>query len=136
MAFPFLAALLPALGEIGKTVAQSLFPDPADQAKREAAEQQFQLALVARAQELELAGAAIVKAEAESSSWLTSNWRPLTMLFFVALIGARWFGLAAPGMTEQEYLSIYNIIQIGLGGYVFGRSAEKVAPPIIAALKK
>ena len=60
-----------------------------------------------------------------TGSWLQRSWRPLTMLTFVALVVARWLGFAAPGMSEAEYLSVYDLIKIGLGGYVVGRSAEK-----------
>lgn len=69
----------------------------------------------------------IVLAEARGESWLQRNWRPLTMLTFVGLIVARWLGFAAPGMSEAEYMAIWEIMKIGLGGYVLGRSAEKVA---------
>jgi hypothetical protein len=31
---------------------------------------------------------------------------------------------------------LWEIVKIGLGGYVVGRSVEKVAPQIVAALKK
>jgi hypothetical protein len=29
-------------------------------------------------------------------------------------------------MTEQDFQNLWSLIQIGLGGYVVGRSAEKV----------
>lgn len=80
--------------------------------------------------------AGIVKAEAESSNWLTASWRPITMLTFTALIVARWFGWAAPELSQEEYLALWDIVQLGLGGYVVGRSAEKVLPGIAAALKR
>jgi hypothetical protein len=38
-------------------------------------------------------------------------------------------------MTEAEYLEVYSLIKIGLGGYVLGRSAEKIAPGVIGAIK-
>ena len=78
------------------------------------------------------ARAAIVKAEAESEHWLTSTWRPITMLSFVALVVADQTGLLAFRLADEAWV----LLQIGLGGYVVGRSAEKVAPSIIEALKK
>lgn len=80
--------------------------------------------------------ASTIVAEASSGNWLAAAWRPITMLVFVSLIAARWFGLAAEGMTEAEYLEVYGLIKVGLGGYVAGRSIEKVAPSIVSALKK
>ena len=58
------------------------------------------------------------------------------MLTFGGLIVARWFGWAAPDLSQAEYLKLWNIVELGLGGYVIGRSAEKIAPTIAAALKR
>ena len=56
------------------------------------------------------------------------------MLVFVALITARWFGWAAPNLQQAEYLKLWDIVQLGLGGYVIGRSVEKVVPSLAAAV--
>ena len=128
--------LLPILGNIGNQVAKNLFPDPADETKRKEAEHQFTLGVMQHANQIEQAAAEVVKAEAASSHWLAANWRPLTMLTFVGLVVARWMGWTAPGMTESEYLSIYDLIKIGIGGYVVGRSAEKIVPAITEAMRK
>jgi hypothetical protein len=79
--------------------------------------------------------AGIVKAEAESTHFLAANWRPILMLTFGALIVARWFGWTAPNLTENEYLKLWDIVELGIGGYVIGRSAEKVVPAIADAIK-
>lgn len=85
----------------------------------------------------ELAGRQeIVKTEASSEHWLTATWRPILMLTFGALIVARWFGWAAPDLTEAEYLKLWNIVELGIGGYVIGRSAEKAIPEITKVLRK
>ena len=128
--------LLPLLASIGGQVAKNLFPDPADANKRQEAEHQFTLGGMQHANQIEQAAAEVVKAEAASGHWLAANWRPLTMLTFVGLVVARWMGWTAPGMTEAEYLSIYDLIKIGIGGYVVGRSAEKIVPAITEAMKK
>ena len=77
----------------------------------------------------------IVLAEAQGNSWLQRNWRPMMMVFFAGLVGARWFGYSAPDMSEAEALELWGIIKIGLGGYVVGRSAEKMVPSIVEAIK-
>jgi hypothetical protein len=56
------------------------------------------------------------------------------MLTFGGLIVARWLGWSAPGISEAEVLKLWDIVQLGLGGYVIGRSIEKVAPQIAAAV--
>lgn len=131
-----LAALLPILGPIFGQVASSLFPNAADELKRMEMQNQLQLALMNNAASLEQAAASIVKAEAESEHWLTANWRPILMLVFAGLIVARWFGWTAAGITEAVELKLWNILEIGIGGYVIGRSVEKIAPAIAQAVKK
>lgn len=75
--------------------------------------------------------AAIIQTEAKAEDWLTRNWRPLTMLGFVSLIVLNWFGV---GPTELPP-DLWDVIKIGLGGYVVGRSLEKIVPPAIEAVK-
>lgn len=126
-------ALIPALAPILSRVAGNLFPDPEAKAK---AESEMMLALMAKQAELEQAAASIVKAEAASDNWLASSWRPVVMLTFAGLIVARWFGWAAPNLSEAEYLKLWSIVEFGLGGYVVGRSVEKIAPNVAGAFRK
>lgn len=124
---PITAAL-----DVGGKLIDRLWPDPTqrDQAKL------AMLELVQKGELVELtARAEIVKTEAASTHWLAANWRPLTMLTFAALIVARWFGWAAPNLSEAEYLKLWSIVEFGLGGYVVGRSVEKIAGPMADALK-
>ncbi len=102
-------------------------PDKRDEARLEL----MKLAQEGELNEL-LPRAEIIKTEAASSHWLAANWRPLVMLTFTALIVARWFGWAAPNLSEAEYLKLWGIVEIGLGGYVIGRTVEKVAPSVPA----
>lgn len=119
--------------EVGGKLIDRLWPDPTqrDQAK---------LQLLEMAQKGELAElsarAGIVQAEAASSNWLASGWRPITMLTFTGLIVARWLGWSAPGISEAEVLKLWDIVQLGLGGYVIGRSVEKIVPSIADAVRK
>lgn len=126
-------ALIPTLAPILGKVVGNLFPDPEQKAKAEA---EMIKALLAHQAEIEGAAAKIIQTEAASSHWLAANWRPLTMLVFVALIVARWFGWAAPNLSEAEYVKLWSIVEFGLGGYVVGRSVEKVAPSIASAMRK
>jgi hypothetical protein len=128
-----LGLLIPALAPILNRVVGNLFPDPTEKAKAEA---EVMRQVLAAHSELEKAAADIIKAEASSENWLASSWRPLTMLTFVGLIVARWFGWAAPGLAETEYIKLWSIVEFGLGGYVVGRSVEKIAPSIAAAVKR
>jgi len=118
---PLTAAL-----DVGSKLMDKFWPD-AGEAER-AKMQQFLAVFTAQA--------GIVNTEAASSHWLAANWRPITMLTFVALIVARWFGWAAPNLADAEYLKLWDIVQLGLGGYVVGRSVEKVVPAIADAMKR
>ena len=82
------------------------------------------------------AKAAIITAEAKSDHIVTAIWRPVTMLSFVAAILAYWFGLTPESVPEEAVLQMFSLVKIGLGGYVVGRSAEKVVPGIVKAFKK
>lgn len=126
-------ALIPALAPIVGQIVGSLFPDPTEKAKAEA---EAMRQLLAHQGEIEAAAAKIIQTEAASTHWLAANWRPLTMITFTALIVARWFGWAAPGLSEAEYLKLWSIVEFGLGGYVIGRSVEKISGPIADAIRK
>ena len=68
----------------------------------------------------------VIQTEANGSSWMQRNWRPITMLTFLALVVADSFGLLANPLNDGAWL----LLQIGLGGYVVGRSAEKIIPTL------
>ena len=64
----------------------------------------------------------LIEAEAKGQSWLQRNWRPITMITFLVLVVLDSFGILAFRLSEQAWL----LLQIGLGGYVIGRSGEKI----------
>ncbi len=75
---------------------------------------------------------AIIKAEAESEHPLTAQWRPITMLVFVAIIANNYllypylslFWGEAPILTLPDHM--WELLKIGLGGYIVSRGVEKV----------
>tara|TARA_R110000782_G_scaffold129972_2_gene221612 strand:+ start:232 stop:624 length:393 start_codon:yes stop_codon:yes gene_type:complete len=69
----------------------------------------------------------IIVAEA-NGNWLQRSWRPILMLSFGFIVIyvkfiAPLFNLRIPEL-ENEF---WDLLQIGIGGYVIGRSAEKIA---------
>lgn len=72
------------------------------------------------------ARASLIAAEIGGQSWLQRNWRPITMLSFLILVILDSFGLLVFRLSDEAWL----LLQIGLGGYVVGRSAEKMLPSI------
>jgi hypothetical protein len=131
--------VLGGLFEVGAKLIDRLFPDQVarDKAKVELLTMQANGEL----EELKVRMSAIV-AEAQSDSWLASNWRPVTMLSFVFIIFNNWvlypyfkaFGL--PVIYLEVPVNVWDIIEVGLGGYVIGRSGEKIASSVAEVLKK
>lgn len=76
--------------------------------------------------------AQIITAEAQGESWLQRSWRPITMLTFLGLVVADQTGLLAFRLAPEAW----TLLQIGLGGYVVGRSAEKIVPKAIEAVRR
>jgi len=70
--------------------------------------------------------AKIVQAEAQSEHVITATWRPIVMLCFCALAVGDALGLLPNPLAPEAWL----LLQIGLGGYVVGRSGEKVVRAI------
>jgi len=89
------------------------------------------------------ARASIIIAEAQSESWLTRNWRPLVMVSLAASVLAYWFGITPadpttglPLISEAIAQRMFSLVQLGVGGYIAGRSAEKIAVPLVKAFKE
>lgn len=81
------------------------------------------------------AQASVIRAEAQGHSWLQRNWRPLTMLVFVFIVAWNYIIVPIFGMTLLPiHEDMWGLMKIGLGGYIIGRSAEKVAPGIARAM--
>ena len=72
------------------------------------------------------ARAAIVNSEARSDHWIVASWRPIVMLTLTSLVVVDSFGWLANPLSGEAWL----LLQIGLGGYVVGRSGEKIAKTI------
>ena len=66
--------------------------------------------------------AKIIHAEASSRHWLTANWRPITMLTFLVLVVGDALQWLPNPLRDEAFL----LLEIGLGGYIVGRSGEKI----------
>jgi len=117
-----------ALLDIGSKILDKIFPDPTQKA-----EAQAKLMALQQAGDLKELDAAmnIIVAEAKSEHFLVSAWRPITMLCFVLIIVNNYllFPYLSLFWNDAPVLSIppdmWDLLKIGLGGYVVGRSAEK-----------
>lgn len=74
----------------------------------------------------------IIISEATGHSWLQRNWRPLLMLAFGYMIVHNYvlvpifqaFYSNFPSVVMPD--SVWNILALGVGGYVLGRTGEKM----------
>lgn len=131
---PIAGSLLggPAGGAVGSLIASALGVDNTPDAVAAAIKADPQAAVKIRQVEaqleqtrLEVRGQ-VVQAEAKGESWLQRNWRPLMMVWFGILVGGYWFGFTPENLSEDAILSLFGLIKLGLGGYVLGRSVEKI----------
>jgi len=115
---------------LGKELISRVWPDPQQQAeelrKLKELEQSGDLAELQAYIQILQGRVSIIKEEASSEHFITATWRPITMLTFTGLVVARWLGFSAEGITEAEYIQLWEILKLGIGGYVVGRSGEKI----------
>lgn len=77
------------------------------------------------------AKAKTIVAEATSEHWIVAAWRPITMLVFVSIIANNY--IIAPYFKSWGYEvptldippNMWDLLSLGIGGYIMGRSAEK-----------
>lgn len=125
MALP-IAALISA----GMSIIDKVIPDPL--AKAAAQAKLIEIQQKGELQEIE-ASMSVVVAEANSQHWIVAAWRPIMMLTFTAIIANNYilypylklFWVEAPVLDLPP--DLWGLLKIGVGGYVVGRSAEKVA---------
>ena len=78
--------------------------------------------------ERELAQARAVTVQEEvRGNWLQRSWRPLVMLVFALIVLVGTF-TTLPILSDTS--RFWDLLEIGLGGYVVGRSGEKMAGAI------
>ena len=117
--------VLGAVAPMVKTLFNTIDKTIDNKAEAEKIKQNIQQQLLSgQLKELE-AQAQIITAEAKGG-WLQRNWRPLLMLTFAGLVVAHWFGFTAPNIPESVQNSLLNIVLVGMGGYIVGRSGEKI----------
>lgn len=76
--------------------------------------------------------AKVVTAEVSGKGVLARNWRPILMLTFTYIIAHNFvlapvFDIAVVEIPVQ----MWGLLKIGVGGYIMGRSAEKIAPGVL-----
>ena len=126
-----LSLILPAIISTISSAITKAIPD-----KDKAAELQTQItSQILSQQNAELEGAIkVILAEAQGESWLQRNWRPILMLVIIAIVANNYlfapyinalFGAGSvPTLALPEQL--WNLMTLGVGGYIAGRTGEKM----------
>lgn len=81
------------------------------------------------------AQADVIKTEIQSDSWMGKNWRPILMLTFTYIILHTF--VLAPLFSLKSVLipdEMWTLLKIGMGGYIIGRSVEKIVPGVASAI--
>tara|TARA_R100000951_G_C2610243_1_gene171010 strand:- start:283 stop:681 length:399 start_codon:yes stop_codon:yes gene_type:complete len=119
------------ISEIGKVI-DNIFTNDEERIKAK-----NEVMKVLKAQELELykMQTEVIIAEA-SGNWLQRSWRPIIMLSFGFIVIyvkflAPLFDWTIPEL-EPEF---WSLLKLGIGGYVIGRSAEKIANKVTITKK-
>ena len=120
--------MFPQLITAGMALIDKLIPDK--QAQADAKLKLLSLQQSGGLKEIE-ASMNVIVAEAKSEHWITSAWRPITMLVFVAIVANNYilypyislFWDSAPILDIPPQL--WDLLKIGIGGYVVGRTVEK-----------
>lgn len=122
--------MLNLIGALAAPVINGLFNavDQAVEDKDEAAR------IKARLQEMVLTGqmreieeaAEVIRAEATGESWLQRNWRPLLMCLFGIIVANNYIIVPLFGGPKADIPpDMWDLLKLGIGGYVVGRSVEK-----------
>ena len=124
--------MLGAIAPLAKVLFSTIEKAVPDKDLQEKLKAQLQTQLLqSHTQEL-TAAAKIIEAEAKAG-WFASSWRPLLMYVLIFILV--WNYVIGPvikiftGAVISFELpgDVWSLLQIGLGGYVLGRSAESVA---------
>lgn len=83
----------------------------------------------------------VIKSEATGESWLQRNWRPLVMIMFAYIVFNNFilapyiqcFYRQFPILPVPE--NLWDLLKLGIGGYIVGRSGEKITREIMKAKK-
>lgn len=114
---------------VAETVIDKIFPDADERAKAK-------LKLHTLKQEGELkeleASMSVIVAEAQGHSAIQRNWRPITMLCFVAIIANNYilYPYLSLFWTDAPILELppqmWDLLKIGIGGYIASRGGEQM----------
>ena len=77
----------------------------------------------------------VIVAEAKSEGVLARNWRPILMLTFTYIVFHNFVLTSLFSITPVPIPEpMWELLKLGVGGYVMGRSAEKISDTVAPAV--
>ena len=125
--------LLGAIGPIAKLIAKTVDKAVPDKDLKEKLKHEINTQLLTSVTDEMKAASKIILAEAQSGSWLTSSWRPALMWICIIVIFNNFILMPFINIIFGTSLILeipdpmWNLLTIGVGGYIAGRSGEKIA---------
>lgn len=124
-----LGSIIQGIFGLGSTVISTIFGIKKE--KSQIIESALNVMNNANASESEKARAAALIIVAENQSGgIAAMWRPMLMCVFAGLILSYWFGYTPSNMPVTHVDRVFDLLELGIGGYVGGRTIEKVVQSI------
>ncbi|RUM32670.1 MAG: hypothetical protein DSY42_00490 [Aquifex sp.] len=124
--------MLSLVGTLAPIIAEVIKKYIHSKEEAEKIEKEITLELLKRENQLRELQAQIVKAEIQGKSWLQRNWRPLLMLTFILILFNNYVLVPYLSMFTDKVKILefppefWNLLIVGVGGYIAGRSLEKI----------
>lgn len=147
MAIPITMIMNIVTGLMGGPISRILDAYIKDTELRRKLEADLQTQIIAHFGKEQALEQSIVLAEINSDNWLTKTWRPILMLSLLGFLG--FVGVVLPvadliagyavpfnprwGALPPEF---WQFLSIGVGGYIGGRSLEKIAGQVLPNASK
>ena len=118
-------------GDVVKSLTDGLDKLFTSDEERIKAKAMIQEIMMRQALALEQMKADIIMTEAKGN-WLQRSWRPILMLAFGFVVVYAKFVAPAFSLPNADLEpSFWELLKLGIGGYVIGRSAEKIAKDVV-----
>lgn len=111
--------------QLGSTVDKFVTTD----AEKTKLKQELSQVVMSNLNRMAEAQASVIQTEMKGD-FLQRNWRPMVMLAFAFILIMKWFGWTDSSISEALELELMTLLELGIGGYVAGRSIEKIADTV------
>lgn len=117
--------------EVTKTIAETIDSLSTSDEEKAAAKEKLTNTVMEHLVTTIQAQASVINTEAQGN-WLQRSWRPILMLAFGFIIVYRYFLSQVFLLPAIDLpLDFWDLMNVGIGGYVVGRSVEKVADSVV-----